>query len=88
MDYGEPSSYMALEKGVDVIATGGEKVGTVERVIADEPRDIFEGVVIHTHLGPGGHRFVQADQVDECFERAVVLKIDSAAAEDLPEPPR
>ena len=78
---------MALEKGVDVIAADGTKVGTVERVLADSARDIFEGVVIHTHLGPGGHRFVVADQVEECFDRALVLKIGGQDAEALPEPP-
>ncbi len=37
----------------------------------------------HGLLG-GHHRFVGADQVDELFERGVVLKLDAAAAEGLP----
>jgi hypothetical protein len=35
---------------------------------------------------PGGHRFVDAPQVEEVFERGVVLKVEVAAAESLPEP--
>jgi hypothetical protein len=35
---------------------------------------------------PGGHRFVDASRVEEIYERGVVLSIDSAAAQSLPEP--
>ena len=35
---------------------------------------------------PGGHRFVDAPEVEEIYERGVVLKIDAAEAEGLPEP--
>jgi hypothetical protein len=48
--------------------------------------DIFDGLVLDTSVLPGGHRFVDADQVEEIFERGVLLKIDRQAAESLPEP--
>jgi hypothetical protein len=35
---------------------------------------------------PGGHRFADATQVEEIYERGVVLTVDAAAAEQLPEP--
>jgi hypothetical protein len=35
---------------------------------------------------PGGDRFVEASQVEEIFERGVVLTLDAAAAEALPAP--
>jgi hypothetical protein len=58
----------------------------VEHVLAVPEDDIFDGIVLDTSVLPGGHRFVDADQVEEIFERGVLLKIDSAAAEALPEP--
>lgn len=85
-DLGEPSSYLTLAKGAAVYGSDGEKVGEVEHVLADQDSDIFDGVVLDTSVLPGGHRFVDADQVEEVFERGVLLKIDRQAAESLPEP--
>src|SRR3954451_7120700 len=85
-DLGDPSSYLALEKGADVYSSDGEKVGKVEHVLAVPEDDIFDGIVLDTSVLPGGHRFVDAPQVQEIFERGVLLKIDRAAAEQLPEP--
>ena len=42
--------------------------------------------MIDTRLGPGGHRFVDAPQVDRLYTRGVVLTLDAEAAEQLPEP--
>jgi hypothetical protein len=61
-------------------------VGVVTHVLADEADDIFDGIVIETHIGPGGHRFVDAPLVDEIFERDVLLRISGAEAAQLPEP--
>jgi len=85
-DLGEPSSYLLLGKGAAVYSSDGEKVGDVEHVLADEERDIFDGIVLDTSVLPGGHRFVDADQVAEVFERGVELKLDRQAADGLPEP--
>ena len=85
-DRGAPIAYMVLAEGTPVQSSDGERVGTVKHVLADEGADIFDGLVIDTALGPGGHRFVDAPDVDELYERAVVLGIDGAAAADLPEP--
>jgi sporulation protein YlmC with PRC-barrel domain len=86
VDYGSPASYLTLPEGADVVSSDGEVVGKVEHVLADEEEDIFDGLVIDIRLGPGGMRFVDADQVDEVYERAVVLDVPAAEVESLPEP--
>lgn len=86
MDHGEPSSYLALEEGVDVLSSDGDRIGVVERVLADEEEDIFDGIVVDASLGPGGLVFVDASQVAEIRERAVLLSVDTSAAGSLPKP--
>jgi uncharacterized protein YrrD len=85
-DLGDPTSYLSLGKGAEVYSRDGAKLGEVEHVLADPDADIFDGIVLDTSVLPGGHRFVDARQVDEIFERGVLLKLDRAAAETLPEP--
>ncbi len=85
-DLGSPSSYLELGKGAECYSCDGEKVGKVEHVLAAPDEDIFDGIVLDTSVLPGGHRFVDADQVEEIFERGVLLKIDRQESESLPEP--
>ena len=86
MEHGEPISYLVLQAGADVVSSDGEVVGKVEHVLADAEEDIFDGLVIDIQLGPGGLRFVDADQVGELYERAAVLEISAADVERLPKP--
>lgn len=86
MDYGEPTSYLALAEGTAVISSDGDEVGTVQHVLADEDEDVFDGIVIDTRLGPGGLHFVDAPQVSECRERGVVLSIPATEVGNLPKP--
>lgn len=85
-DLGQPASYLVLEKGAPVYSCDEQEIGKVEHVLAEEEIDIFDGIVLDTSVLPGGHRFVDADQVEEIFERGVLLKLDRAAAEALREP--
>ena len=85
-DYGNPASYLTLAEGTAVYASDGEGVGTVAHVLAVPEDDIFDGIVLDTSVLPGGHRFVDAEQVEEIFDRGVLLKIDRKMAEALPEP--
>jgi uncharacterized protein YrrD len=85
-DLGQPSSYMALQEGVPVYSSEGESLGKVEHVLADPEIDVFDGLVIDTSVLPGGHRFVDAPQVEGIYERGVVLTVDAAGAGNLPEP--
>ncbi len=84
MDEGLPVAYEVLEKGVPVLASDGEQVGTVHHVVAAPEQDIFHGLVIAT---PGqGRRFVEGADVASLHEHGVDLRIDSAAVQELPEP--
>ena len=77
-------SYLALQKGVPVHASGGEQVGTVHRVRDNAREHIFDGIVIAT---PEGRRFVDAPEVAGITLKRVTLTIDAAAARELPEEP-
>jgi hypothetical protein len=85
-DLGQPSSYLALEKGTRVYSSDVQDLGEVLHVLGDPGLDLFDGFVLDTTVLPGGHRFVDASQVDEVYERGVVLDLDAAAAERLPKP--
>jgi uncharacterized protein YrrD len=84
MDEGLPIAYEVLDKGVPVLASDGEQVGVVHHVVAAPEKDIFHGLVIST--SGHGRRFVEAADVASLHERGVDLRIDSAAAQSLPEP--
>ena len=84
MDEGSPIAYQVLETGVPVLASDGEQVGTVGSVLSAPEEDVFHGLLINT---PGhGIRFLEADAIASIHERGVDLRIDSAAALNLPEP--
>ena len=85
-DLGAPSSYLTLEKGLAVYSSDERPVGKVEHVLAAPDLDVFDGIVLDTSVLPGGHRFADATQVAEIYERGVVLTVDGAAADGLPEP--
>jgi hypothetical protein len=86
MDLGAPASYLTLTEGTPVFSSDGERIGVVEHVLADANVDVFDGLVIDCRLGPGGHRFVDAPQVAEIYERGVELTLDARDAERLYEP--
>jgi hypothetical protein len=83
VEYGAPISYLVLENGTEVFTSDGARIGKVERVLAIPDEDIFDGLILDTD---DGERFVDADNVDEIYERGVVLKLDSEHARFLPEP--
>lgn len=73
---GPPIAYLALKEGAAVYDRGGERVGVVEHVLADETHDIFEGVILHTLPLPGRHLFADVAQIAELRERGVRLSVD------------
>jgi hypothetical protein len=81
-DDGYAVSYNALARGTPVRASDGVIVGTVSEVLANEPEQIFDGLVIETEHG---RRFVDAPEIERLAERAVTLTIDAAAVAALPE---
>lgn len=82
-DHGAPIAYMTLAEGTPVYASGGEQVGTVHRVLADEGADIFDGLILDTDEG---ERFADAPAVGDLFERAAFLTLTAAQARHLHEP--
>jgi hypothetical protein len=86
VDLGPPVSYEVLEPGTPVFSSDGHKIGEVVHVLAAENEDIFDGIVIAEHLGPRGHRFADADDIDEIHTGGVLLKLDQHASEQLPRP--
>ena len=85
-DLGEPTSYLAVNKGVPVYSSDGERLGRVVRVLSAPNLDMFDGVIFDTTAGPGGHRFVDAPEVGDIHENGIVLKIDAAEAAKLSPP--
>ena len=82
---GQPSSYVALREGVAVYSSDGKELGEIEYVLADPGLDVFDGIVLDKSVLAGG-RFVDASQVEEIYERGVVLTLDATEAQGLPEP--
>jgi hypothetical protein len=82
-DEGNPISYRLLARGTPVHASDGQKVGTVDQVLATDRENIFDGIVIHTSRG---RRFVDAPEVARITDRRVTISITSAEAAELPEP--
>jgi uncharacterized protein YrrD len=81
-----PVSWRALPDGADVISSDGARVGAVQETLADQPSNIFEGVVIDIRLGPGGLRFVDSSQIAAIYEDRVVLTVAREGVGDLPAP--
>jgi hypothetical protein len=83
-DLGSAISYLVLKRGTPVYSRDGERVGRVTRVLGDRPTHLFDGIGFDTSAGPGGHRFVDAPEVESIHECGVVLKIDATGVESLP----
>jgi uncharacterized protein YrrD len=83
-DLGHPVSYLVARRGIPVFSKDGEELGRVTRVLAAPEANMFDGIVFDTSRGPGGHRFVDAPEVEAIYERGVVLKIGAAEASELP----
>jgi uncharacterized protein YrrD len=86
MDLGAPASYLTLQEGLPVYSSDELELGRVEHVLANPEIDIFDGFVIDRSRLPGGHRFVEAEHVEEIYERGVLLKLGASEAAELPTP--
>jgi hypothetical protein len=83
MTDGELISYRVLAAGTAVRAVDGSLIGQVDRVLWVEELDIFDGIVVST---AAGLRFVDAPQVEELRERAVLTSLTPEDAASLPPP--
>lgn len=83
-DLGVAISYLVLRRGTPVYSREGERLGRVTRVLGDRPTHIFDGIIFDASAGVGGHRFVDAPEVDSIHERGVILTIGADEVEALP----
>src|SRR5256885_1702755 len=71
VDEGLPIAYEVLDRGVPVYSSDGERVGTVDHVVAAPAQDIFHGLVLRV---AGRRCFVAADDVGALHEHGVDLR--------------
>jgi rRNA processing protein Gar1 len=83
VDYGDPTSYMAVAKGTPVYTAVGTEIGRVKKVLAVPVKNVFDGIIIRTREGD---RFVDAPEIDRLYERAVLTTLTDEQARAL-EPP-
>jgi uncharacterized protein YrrD len=83
-DLGHPVSYLVAKSGIPVFSNEGENLGRVVKVLAAPEANMFDGILFDTSWGPGGHRFVDAPEVGQIYERGVVLEIAAAEVDSLP----
>ncbi|MDT7556958.1 MAG: hypothetical protein QOI68_1428 [Pseudonocardiales bacterium] len=74
-DLGRPVAYPAIADGTPVYEPDGDRIGVVDEVVADEPDDIFHGIVLHTVPLPGRHLYADADQIAGLYEHGVLLGV-------------
>jgi uncharacterized protein YrrD len=84
MDEGLPIACGLLDDGVPVMSCDGSQVGTVASVLVAPAEDVFHGLLVKTPNH--GIRFVEADDIGSIHEHGVDLRIDAAAALNLPAP--
>ena len=86
-DLGSKVSYLVAKRGIPVYSSDEVQIGTVVEVLDAPEADIFDGIIFDTtpHK-PGGHKFVDAPEVEGIYERGVILTIDAAAAAQLAAP--
>jgi hypothetical protein len=85
MDEGPPSSYLLLANDTPVYCSDGLNVGTVNEVLREPDKDIFDGLVIATR---NGNRYVAAELVAAIHERGVDIKLPYEQTAELPAPAR
>jgi len=86
-DLGPKVSYLVAKRGIPVYSSDEVRLGTVVEVLDAPEADLFDGIIFDTTPNrPGGHKFVDAPEVEGIYERGVVLQIDAAAAAKLAKP--
>ena len=80
----DPVSWFLVRRGWSVVASDGSSVGTVEEVVGDEERDIFDGLAVSTGL-LGKPRYVPAEDVGRIEEGTVHLALGPDETSRLPE---
>lgn len=84
-DSERPIAWLALEKGTPVLDAGGNEIGKVSEVIADEQKDIFSGIRWR-HGILGDQHYVPADLIAELTVDAVHLRVSGDEAQQQQQP--
>jgi hypothetical protein len=79
---GDPVSWFLIAEGWEVVDRDGGGIGRVEEVLADEEKDIFDGLAVATKL-LGRPRYVPAERVTTIVERRVGTDLDADEAASL-----
>src|ERR1700750_285372 len=86
-DLGFKVSYLAAKKGIPVYSSDEVKLGTVVEVLDAPEADLFDGIIFDTTANrPGGHKFVDAPEVEGIYENGVLLTIAAGGAGKLAKP--
>ena len=86
-DLGTKVSYLVAKRGIPVYSSDEVNLGTVVEVLDAPEADLFDGIIFDTTpRKPGGHKFVDAPEVEGIYEHGVLLNIDAAAAKQLAAP--
>jgi hypothetical protein len=80
----DPVSWLLIERGWKVVAADGRDIGTVDEVVGDTGKDIFDGLTISTGV-LGKPRYVAAERVRSIVEGRVELDLDEAGVGRLDE---
>jgi uncharacterized protein YrrD len=78
----DPVSWFLVEHGWKVVAAGGKPVGTVEEVVGDTGKDIFNGISVSPGLLKRA-KYVPAEQVAEITEGLIRLRLSKDEFEGL-----
>jgi hypothetical protein len=80
----DPVSWLLIEPGWAVVAKDGTDVGTVEELVGDTGKDIFNGLSISTGL-LGKPKYVPAERVRAITEGQVELDLSTDDVDALDE---
>jgi uncharacterized protein YrrD len=86
-ELGPPVAYTAVQEGTPAYDRDGERIGEVAHVVADEPVDVFHGLIIQTRPLPRRHLYAPADQIAGMHERGVQLTVDRGELHEVDEDP-
>ena len=81
-----PVSWLVVERGWKVTDRDGGQVGTVEEVLGEHERDIFDGLAVATKL-LGKARYVPAERVAAIYEGLVELDLSGDEVSRLGDAP-
>lgn len=80
----DPVAWIVIDRGWEVLSSDGQKVGTVDEVLADEEADIFDGLAVTPGLLKKA-KYVPAERVGEIVEGRVTLELTKAEFDALDE---